>query len=71
MGYDWEYITPEQGAIIDSICNEFFDHLTSDGCEHCPLFEACNDISIHCMEEPERTKTFELKLWELAVKATS
>lgn len=67
----WFYITPEQGAIIQSICDQFWDQLTGDGCKRCPLYLACNDISIHCMEEPERTKTMELKMWELAKEATS
>ena len=68
---EWFYITPEQGAIIESICDQFWDHLTGDGCQRCPLGPACNDISIHCMEEPERTKALELKMWELAKEATS
>ena len=62
----WFYITQEQGTIIDNICDQYFDHLEGDSCQRCPLFPACNDISIHCMEEPERTKAMEQKMWELA-----
>lgn len=65
----WLYITPEQGAIIDSICHEFWDGSAGEGCKKCPLLAACDDVSISVLDEPERTKTFEQRMWEMAKEA--
>lgn len=66
----WLYITPEQGAIIESICDQFWDGCKGDGCQRCPLLPACDDVTISVMEEPERTRVFEQRMWELAKEAT-
>lgn len=66
----WLHITPEQGAIIDSICNQFWSGCKGDGCRKCPLLEACMNGDNPQLPEPDRTEAWERGLWELADKVT-
>lgn len=67
----WLYIPPEQGAIIDSICEEFYTGFKPDDCKGCPLAPVCkgNDEALPA-DEPERTRAFEEGIWKLAEEAT-
>lgn len=67
----WLYITPEQGALIKSICDQFWTGCKGEGCKKCPLMSACTDNSIDTLTEPEKTRTYETRMWELADKALS
>ncbi len=67
----WTYITPEQGAVIDAICEQFRTPLSyrENDCPDCPIRQTCR------MELPkgtneaaaaERTRIFEEALAEAA-----
>lgn len=63
----WLYITPEQGGIVDSICNKFYTGFKVGDCPGCPLAPACKcDGDQLPINEPDRTRRFEEWLWELA-----
>lgn len=64
----WLYITPEQGTIIESICDQFWTGCKGDGCKKCPLMSVCADNYAE-LQEPERTRRFEAGMWALADKA--
>lgn len=64
----WLYITPEQGALIKSICDQFWTGCAGEGCKNCPLMSVCADNYAE-FQEPERTRRFETGMWELADKA--
>lgn len=69
----WLYITPEQGAIIDSICEEFCTEpgYRPNDCPACPLAAMCKcDADALPPTEPELTRAFEQGLWGLAQEAT-
>lgn len=66
----WLHITPEQGAIIDSICNQFWSGCKGDGCRKCPLLPACMNEDAPLLPEPDRTEAWERGLWELADQVT-
>ena len=64
----WLYLTPEQGAVIESICDVFRTGFKPEDCAGCPMEAACKSDDLPD-EEPERTMTFERRLWEAAEAA--
>lgn len=71
----WCYITPEQGAAVDRICEQFRTGFKEGDCPDCPLRSVCKDMELPdgTTEEAthERTRIFEDALSEAAEAYTS
>lgn len=71
LGNKWMYITSEQGAAIDAICERFITPLSyhEDGCPDCPIRQTCRmelPTGTSEADAAERTRLFEKALAEAA-----
>ncbi len=71
LGNKWTYITPEQGAAIDAICDRFRTLISyhEDSCPDCPIRQTCRmelPTGTSEADAAERTRLFEEALAEAA-----